>query len=112
VTQRNPDQPVPSSSLGLFLCRLGWFLLAPAAMFAIAMGIAQADSAAMTKLDLAYLLTACLAITLRWISFLGGDLTDAFGDPSSTTASVKSHSIRMAMISVVLWGLVKGIAAY
>ena len=112
MTQRSPDQPAPISSFRLFVCRLGWFLLAPVAMFAIAMGIARADSATITKLDLAYMLVACTAITLRWISFLGGDLTDAFGDPTSTIDSVKKHSIKMVLIALAVWGLVKVIAAF
>lgn len=112
VTQRNPDQPAPISSFRLFLCRLGWFLLAPVALFAIAMGIAMADSAAITKLDLVYLLVACSVIALRWTSFLGGDLTDAFGDPTSTIDSVKKYSTKILLNALAIWGLAKVIAAF
>lgn len=97
------EWPRQNDSFALPFVRLGWMLLGPMLASVLALLIVIDGSGWATRLDLCFLLVVVAMISFRWISFLCGDLTDEFGEPTTSLHSLLRYTLWRIPTAAVVW---------
>ena len=105
-TQSTRDQ---SSSIGC-LARFVWMAVGNAALFMLAVTIAQKEALSLSVYDLAFWLVPVVVIVVRFIDItrLGGKTVDA--EPA-TLAHWRRYALGLVAVAVALWLAAHGLAA-